>query len=559
MNTDGFPENAIGIMLNRLVDMLGQGIQMPPVMTAYRDFVLNHEHLLNNVVEPVKSNTKAAQARQEGNRLYLARRYEKAFEKYNESICYAEAGSEQLAMGYANRSAIYYEQGEFEFALLNIRLATDHNYPEKLMPKLETREKNCRKKIDEGLAKDNVPCPRMGINVEVNPKIPFLAKGVGMKQYPGSGRGLVAERNFKTGDVILDEKTILSVVSVRYRYLNCSHCGISNQHSLIPCPNCVLYMYCSEECLAEDKRLNHRFECGFGAQTENVTVNGSNMAPKLFFHGLTLFNDDMEQMMKYCEKNAFAGSNPLLLDYTKPDPLEEFKMLHKAKLPCSPLCEYTFKLCAAVNYIFLLKQPAVQSLVTSEAQKEFFLNCLYHYQRISNYFSWEWNTPAVAVAIGLMTIGSLFNHSCDPNATIMYHSGRLKCVLIRPVREGDQITSSLGPCWFNPEAMPVSELSFKCRCPVCLNGHVRDWLKKGKPFPASAGNDLSLCMAVMVSETANEAAKLNAFQQIIQRYDHFLPNMDLSVHLRLYIERLEKAIMEENVKLNRAKVAAAVA
>ncbi|KAL9698253.1 hypothetical protein quinque_001694 [Culex quinquefasciatus] len=552
------PENAMGTMLDCAINLLAHGVQIPDSMTAYRDLVLEHQQLLENVVEPVKCDAKAADLRQQGNRLYQSKRYEKALKKYNESICYAEAGSDQLAMGYANRSAIYFEQGEFEFALLNIRLARNHNYPEKLMEKLDTREKNCRKKIDEGLAKNNVPCPRMGINVEVNPKIPFLAKGVGMKQYPASGRGLVAERNFKAGDVILDEKPVVGVVAWPYKYLNCSHCGISNQHSLIPCPNCVMYMYCSEECLAEDQRLTHRFECGFGAQAENTTFNSSNNALKLFFYGLTLFNDDMEQMMKYCEKNAEIGADPFTLDYTKYDPLEEFKMLHKAKLPRTPLVEFSYKLCAAVNYIVLMKQPAVQSLVTSEAQKRFFLNCLNHYQRLSSYLSWEWNTGPVAIAVGLTTIGSLFNHSCDPNATVMYSHGRLKCVLIRPVRKGEQITYSLGPAWFNPEGKPVSELSFKCRCPVCRCGAVREWLKTGKPLPTCARNDLELCTAVVMSEMANDAAKLNACQQIIQRYDHFQPNMDLSSLLMIYIDSLEEAILKENVQLNRAKIAATV-
>uniref|UniRef100_A0A1Q3F091 SET domain-containing protein n=1 Tax=Culex tarsalis TaxID=7177 RepID=A0A1Q3F091_CULTA len=551
------PKTAMDTLLDALILAISQGVQIPSSMTVYRDLALAQEHLLNNVAEPVKNNTKAAQARQEGNRLYLTKKYEKALEKYNESICYAEAGSEQLAMGYANRSAIYYEQGEYEFALLNIRLARDHNYPEKLMEKLDTREKNCRKKIDEGLAKDNVPCPRLGINVEVNPKVPFLAKGIGMKQYPGSGRGLVAERSFKAGDVILNENTILSVVSVRYRYLNCSHCGISNQHSLIPCPNCVHCMYCSEECLVGDKHL-HRFECGFGAQLGNVTFNCSNMGHKLFFYGLQLFKDDLNQMMNYCERNAYTGADPFTMDYRKYDPLEEFKLFIKSKITCNPLVEITFKLCAAASYVVLMKRPSIQTLFASKSQKQFFLNCLYNCHRVSAYFAWENNTPAGPISSGLTYIAKVINHSCDPNAMAFYDSERVKCILIRPVRKGEQITYSLGPAWFNPGGQQVSDLSFKCRCNVCRYGSPLDWLSLGKPLPANARNDLSLCMAVVVSETANDAAKLNALQQIVQRYDHFLPNMDLSFHLRIYTEKLKDAVTNEHVKLNRAKVAAMV-
>uniref|UniRef100_A0A8D8KL58 (northern house mosquito) hypothetical protein n=1 Tax=Culex pipiens TaxID=7175 RepID=A0A8D8KL58_CULPI len=116
-------DNAIGTMMDRLLDLVRKDLQVKTTMAAFRDFVLEQdEELLSNVEEPVKGNAKAAHFRQQGNHFYLAKRYEKALEKYNESICYAEAGSDQLAMGYANRSAIYFEQGEYEFALLNIGL-----------------------------------------------------------------------------------------------------------------------------------------------------------------------------------------------------------------------------------------------------------------------------------------------------------------------------------------------------------------------------------------------------------------------------------------------------
>lgn len=50
-----------------------------------------------------KCSRKAVKVRAEANRLYLAKEYEKALGKYNESICLAETGSEHLGMGYANR------------------------------------------------------------------------------------------------------------------------------------------------------------------------------------------------------------------------------------------------------------------------------------------------------------------------------------------------------------------------------------------------------------------------------------------------------------------------
>ncbi|KAL1379127.1 hypothetical protein pipiens_015134 [Culex pipiens pipiens] len=225
----------------------------------------------------------------------------------------------------------------------------------------------------------------------------------------------------------------------------------------------------------------------------------------------------------------------------------------KSKLTCNPLVEYTFKLCAAAAYVVLMKQPSISSLFPSKSQKQFFLNCLYNCQRVAAYYAWDNNTPTGIIAAGLTYTAKVINHSCDPNAMAFYDADRVKCILIRPVRKGEQITYSLGPAWFNPGGQSVSELSFKCRCPVCRFGSPQEWMSLGKPLPPNARNDLGMCMAVLISDTGNDAAKLNAFQQIIQRYDSFLPNMDLSLHLRIYTEKLKDAIVNENVKLNRAK------
>ncbi|KAL9705681.1 hypothetical protein quinque_009199 [Culex quinquefasciatus] len=78
-------DNAIGTMMDRLLDLVKKDLQVKTTMAAFRDFVLEQdEELLSNIEEPVKSNAKAAHFRQEGNHFYLAKRYEKALRHYSE-------------------------------------------------------------------------------------------------------------------------------------------------------------------------------------------------------------------------------------------------------------------------------------------------------------------------------------------------------------------------------------------------------------------------------------------------------------------------------------------
>lgn len=90
-------------------------------------------------------------------------------------------------MDFFYRSAIYFEQDEFEYALANIALAKEHNYPERLMPKLLEREQQCRVKLAEGKSKGTVPPRRFDLNVPVNSKIPFLASGIKMARLEDFG------------------------------------------------------------------------------------------------------------------------------------------------------------------------------------------------------------------------------------------------------------------------------------------------------------------------------------------------------------------------------------
>lgn len=201
-------------------------------------------------MEPVtfdspKSNVRSIAASKQAKVFYAQRNYPHALEKFNEAICWAEGtDSEHLALCYANRSVIYYDVKEYEFCLANIALAKKHNYPRKSLQKLLNREASCKQKIAKGLSQLAFVCPSLAMDDKIrHPTRPFMAAGIIQKELPGYGRGLVAERDFKVGEVILQEKAWLATNSAGSKYTNCNHCSVDNFRSLIPCPKCVSVMY----------------------------------------------------------------------------------------------------------------------------------------------------------------------------------------------------------------------------------------------------------------------------------------------------------------------------
>nr|XP_029723933.1 uncharacterized protein LOC115264401 [Aedes albopictus] len=416
--------------------------QHPPQMVYDR----HKEQVGRDELDPPKCNERAAKLREEGNELYGKKHYMEALSKYNESIRWACGGSEDLGIGFANRSAVFYDLQEYEFALENIRLARQNNYPARLSPKLAARELNCcrnRMKIEAVERRYVLQAVKAGMKVAMNSSIPCLAKGVGTGKFPRYGRGMKAEQDFKVGDVILRESSAVVAIDVRQKFQACYHCASHNNSSLIPCPRCVSVMYCNEECLTIGWKEFHRFECGIKGRLSIVPFGTYSVGPTLFFYGLTQFHDSVDDMMNYCKENDRKGNDPLSLDYTSP--LNIFKRFHTAKVePLSSHVKTTIRLITAIIYDIYLEHPLVRSLFVGENKRNFLLQAMY-----------DCMTVAARMTIGvtdrsiteLYSVASLCNHSCDPNAYAVHSSGQIKIIAVRPIKK---VT-----------------LDFCCVCPVC--------------------------------------------------------------------------------------------
>ncbi|KAL9702893.1 hypothetical protein quinque_006411 [Culex quinquefasciatus] len=517
---------------------------------AYDQFLRNHPLMSDDALPSwSKCNKRAARVRNEGNRFFQPLDIIPALGKYNESICHAKADSEDLGFGYANRSAVYHEMGEYEHALVNIRLAKKHNYPERLMSKLTARENNCKQRLAAGQSKGiGDPCPRMNINVQTNPKIPFLAKGIHMEVLPKFGRSMMANRNFKTGDVILDEKCILAVVDAEHRYHQCSHCTTGNAKmcSLMPCPHCVSAMYCSEKCLERDWKYVHRFECAVSDKLQYISFSYVAMGSKLFLYGLSLFNDDLDEMMRYFETLEKSGGNALDLDYTEYDPLEEWKDLCNIK-PVPSSNDNFARTAAAAHCFTLLKNPVVAAIVNTPAKRTFMYQRVRDFVRLANLYKWEnFQSPLCPVA-------SLFNHSCDPNAIATIHSGQVRIIVLRPIRSGQQICVSYGPSWWDDAIGHHHCKPFNCKCVVCDPETKDNWRGRVKKPPASFNRDVAIVGVGFLDDRANNAVKYNAVTQFIVQYAYLHPQRHFGVMLRTYQDILRSLTVDGELRIHRTK------
>lgn len=90
-----------------------------------------------------KSTGDAIEFRNLGNEWFKAGQDNEALNFYTQSIASALNDSEELALAYANRSAVLLRIQKYELSLLDINRALKGKYPENLKTKLYDRKERC--------------------------------------------------------------------------------------------------------------------------------------------------------------------------------------------------------------------------------------------------------------------------------------------------------------------------------------------------------------------------------------------------------------------------------
>ncbi|XP_050067279.1 uncharacterized protein LOC126556110 [Anopheles maculipalpis] len=249
-----------------------------------------------------KSNSKAAGLREQGNAAYKKDLNDpgKALQLYNQSICMAKEGSKDLGLGYANRSAVYFNSKQYRECLQNIALARCHNYPAEMMPKLLQREERCKQLMLKADSERLTPENQSTMRHCAIKSCLELCK---------DGKGICTNRSLDVGEKVLVEKPYVLVLEAEFAYERCDYCGESNAHNLIPCRDCTAVMYCSEECREQSLQRYHQFECEI-VDDLKLLFRGPkatrifHVILRLFWHGVLLFLEDTEGFLQRIETPA---------------------------------------------------------------------------------------------------------------------------------------------------------------------------------------------------------------------------------------------------------------
>lgn len=414
----------------QIVDQLKQNGHFPP-----------HNILMTTH----KSNKESTNYRILGNKHFAAKTnsdYLIALKLYNKSICYAQSNSEELSIGFANRSAVYFALELYDDCLENIKLAKELPYPTRLMEKLNDREGNCLK-LRRPDKKVELPRPKLSFPGSYKTPLALVADCLKLEKNEQYGRHVITTIDLKAGDVVAIEESFCSTLPSSYQFERCQNCLNEHNYNLIPCKHCTSAMFCGKTCYDEAYEKFHKIECPIIGYMEKMFCEDSTATLRTVVCAVTTFGSVDELVTFFQEskgrelttvfdcnfnnksKNSYGPVNGLAeRDY---DVVGEFVSCILASLMYQPILEHTEfkKMFTTPKAISTFKELTFHSIKTLSINRS--KSILLDGNLLKNF------------AGGVHPFRSMHSHSCANNMMITSYDKTMVYTAVRPIKAGEQL------------------------------------------------------------------------------------------------------------------------
>ncbi len=419
--------------------------------------------------------------------------------------------SNELSIGFANRSAVFFHLKQYDNCLEDISNALKYNYPLNRM-KLWLRKANClienecyneaketlnyadingdndsdngikiknlfqliNEKEIKNLSKNinrsdsNSSKARPSVVFESNSQIPNASSKLELCNSESKGRYIRAKQDIKECDVLFMERPFASVLLPQFYKTRCHHCYKKLLNTTVmPCLKCTQIRYCSDDCVNQSWNRYHSHECGNLDLMKDIGI--AHLALRI------LLVSGIDEAIKVSTSNS--SELPYLNNYSSVYGLVD----HSNDFPLEDILNYTL---VASLLLLLCKKLG---LVETETQNYDIIggillkhilqlitngHAISSMENIAQSSGLEFEDIRIATAI-YPTV-SLMNHSCDPNVIAIYDKDLLIIRANRNIANGEEVMNCYGP---HCKRMSKSERQtalleqyfFKCECKSCSN------------------------------------------------------------------------------------------
>ncbi|XP_037026738.1 SET and MYND domain-containing protein 4-like [Bradysia coprophila] len=455
------------------VDLLDPSL---PYETVYDSQIEGAKHRFHGKqYEPTKSDQVSALFRAAGNREFKEKKWRVAMEYYNRSLIFAETNSDIVSLAYANRSACFFHMQKYDHCFRDIELAIEHNYPKRLMHKLDDREAECVKHLNEKNVDRELIEPKL--SYDPDEKFPCMANVLEIKTNHRFGRYIEAKCDIDVGQTVLVEKGFVHVFEASDRTL-CVTC-MRHVQNFIPCGGCTDAMFCDETCMKNND--THRIACGaafnripgnvrYWAESILIAINAFPSVEHLMEFVEDQLTLPKTEMPKNCSDAQMQYGLFLKLD----------RMGHDKDIYQNMLKYVTYKLLMAI--------PAIGEKFTTKKKQRFLMHLIWQHKNIADRSAFVQpladadarnSFDAGSQIIATCNIFGLFNHSCIPNLFNDFVGNKQILITTRPVKKGDQLFVCYEQHLWSKSAVQRREhlksvYNFNCKCARCKQQFVND-------------------------------------------------------------------------------------
>ena len=272
----------------------------------------------------------------------------------------------------------------------------------------------------------------------------------------GRGRGIVAERSYAPGDIVIVEEPYAFVVAERYAGVVCGYCGIQVDHPMLALSPEDNTRYCCEKCITLDYPV-HALEATSMASLLSTGVSGRGM-------------DAMKLVVRIGAQRKYENNKKEIpvtnVRNGRENTYHHIRLMEANTSSCSSIAARDVTTTAKE----LARLSSILSLPATEAEFLLYVIQCNAHTIVNNH-----EDDAAAVGLGLFPMTSMMNHSCRPNCLhqFVFETGRpprLLMKVIAPVAVGEEMLYSYVPLYQSTTARKqqlYAAYSFECQCHRC--------------------------------------------------------------------------------------------
>lgn len=416
--------------------------------------------ILLGIERSKKKNKTSTDLRERGNKQIRKQNWYSAMTHYNVSLRYAEIDTENVSFAYANRSTCFLKMEKYDKCLIDIELAINANYPQRLMSKLKERRDFCLKQMNKTASLTEMTVPRLDFDADEN--FPGMSNVLKMEYNEKYGHHFIAKCDIDVGKVVMvEEAYVTSTIFVPGSNI----CDACFKHSMnfIACSNCTSALFCNEACA---KDYLHNMRCGRGTNDDNHLVEFTLRSIMLTF---CIFPGEAGELMNFVEKAIVERKKRGQVSNALVDMESKYRLFLQLNFWLSTAEKQRMIVVGYEAFQLLMRKPGMRELFGRPDVWRFLMHLFVMHASLIFCNSFQSEVHGF-----IFLLRNHINHSCVPNLLCSCYENKSVVITSRRIKKGDQLFISYDEYYFfQPREMRQQKLykdfGFQCECEKCEN------------------------------------------------------------------------------------------